>query len=105
MEQERLHMNPQKALWNGFVDTQQTYGHSVGTEGRVEVRGFSRAFPSQFTTGLALSQIGNDFVRPPSDTSLREATVRVFNTGPLHGYLEKGAVKPVGGDKLRMTMI
>jgi hypothetical protein len=48
----------------------------------------------QFTTALALSQIGNDFVRPPSDTSLREATVRVFKTGPLHGYLEKGVSEP-----------
>jgi hypothetical protein len=40
--------------------------------------------------GLALSQIGNDFVRLPSGQSPGEAKVRHFEIGPLHNILEKG---------------
>jgi len=40
--------------------------------------------------GLALSKIGNDFVRLPSGRSLREAKVKVLGAGPLHNFLEKG---------------
>jgi hypothetical protein len=39
--------------------------------------------------GLALSQIGNDFVRLPSGISLREAEVKILETGPLHNFLGK----------------
>jgi hypothetical protein len=40
--------------------------------------------------GLALSQIGNDFVRLPSGISPREAKVRHLEIGPLHNFLGKG---------------
>ena len=43
---------------------------------------------------LALSQIGNDFVRLPSGIRLREAEVRHFEIGPLHNNLEKGLSEP-----------
>jgi len=44
--------------------------------------------------GLALSKIGNDFVRLPSGISLREAKVGHFEIGPLHDFLEKGVSEP-----------
>jgi len=40
--------------------------------------------------GLALSKIGNAFVRLPSGVSLREAKVRHLEVGPLHNFLKKG---------------
>jgi hypothetical protein len=40
--------------------------------------------------GLALSKIGNDFVRLPSGISLREAKMGHFEAGPLHNNLENG---------------
>jgi hypothetical protein len=43
---------------------------------------------------LALSQIGNDFVRLPSGIGLREAWVRHFEIGPLHNFLGKGVSEP-----------
>jgi hypothetical protein len=39
---------------------------------------------------LDLSKSENDFVRLPSGTSLREAKVWHFETGPLHNFLGKG---------------
>jgi hypothetical protein len=39
--------------------------------------------------GLALSLVADDFVRLPSGISLREAKVKVLETGPLHNNLEK----------------
>jgi len=47
------------------------------------------AFCARLSMGLALSEIGNDFVRLPSGRSLREAKVRHFETGPVHNNLEK----------------
>jgi hypothetical protein len=42
--------------------------------------------------GLALSMSIIDFMHPPSGRSLREATFKVFETGPLHDFLEKKSV-------------
>ena len=47
------------------------------------------AFRPHLSMGVALSQIGNDFVRLPSGRSLREATFKVLETGPLHNNLGK----------------
>jgi hypothetical protein len=47
------------------------------------------AFRPYLTMGLSLSKIRNDFVRLPLGTSLREATVKVVEIGPLHDFLEK----------------
>jgi hypothetical protein len=52
------------------------------------------ALPPHFSMGLALSQITNDCVRLPSGQSLREAKVKVLETGPLHNFLEKGVSEP-----------
>ena len=55
----------------------------------ISFRIFTRpvALHPHLTGGLALSQIGNDFVRLPSGISLREATFKVLETGPLHNCL------------------
>jgi len=50
--------------------------------------------PSPSYGGLALSQIGNDFVRLPSGRSLGEAKVKILEIGPLHNYLEKERREP-----------
>jgi len=39
--------------------------------------------------GLLLSKIGGVMVRLPSGRSLREAKVKVLETGPLHNFLWK----------------
>lgn len=44
--------------------------------------------------GLALSQIANDLVRLPSGQSLREAELKVMETGRVHNFLEKGWSEP-----------
>jgi len=48
------------------------------------------AFRPHLSMGLALSKIGNDFVRLPSGISFREAKVKHFESGPLHNNLENG---------------
>jgi hypothetical protein len=52
------------------------------------------AFRRHFLMGLALSKSANDFVRLPLGKSLREATFKVFEAGPLHNFLEKGWSEP-----------
>ncbi len=47
------------------------------------------ALRRHFSMGLALSKIGNGFVRLPSGVTPREAKVNVLGTGPLHTFLEK----------------
>jgi hypothetical protein len=47
------------------------------------------AFRRHLSMGLALSKIGNDFVRLPSGCSPREAKVKILEIGPLHNFLWK----------------
>jgi hypothetical protein len=47
------------------------------------------AFHPHLSMGLALAKIRNELVRLLSGQSLREATVRHFEAGPLHNYLGK----------------